>query len=314
MYSKHAHLTLLAAGCMLAGCAIETAEPASSFSSEQFDESSSDLSASSRSYVTVRHDDRKCMAPMCGGYWVKDVNKTTAEQYVSALDFGSSGLDEVLIGKVLEAPAGELVLNGKLGPKEQTYKTRMFRVFEAYRGMPGVEPIVGDIFYKAEDRDPPIQCFAAPCPNEVASKLNTSTKKTFDGYQVELAARPHVDQDWLIDRVNHHGAIVAALILNGVKYPAGYEKILDASQVYLNVADMTDACPTIPLAPCPDGAGWTFTRDVGLCLDPNACVEDGNCPSLAPPQCEEGYAISSWRVASPSCRRFACDPAFVLPN
>ena len=313
MSFKFIHAAILTAGFIISGCAVETSPPADGFSSEQVGESEADISASSLSYVTVRHDDRKCMAPMCGGYWVKDVNKTTQERYVSGLDFGPSGLDEALIAKVLEAPAEELVLRGKLGPKEHTYKTRMLEVVEAYRGMPGVEPIEGDIFYRAEDRDPQVQCFAAPCPNEIATKLNTTKERVFDGYQVELAARPHVDQEWLIDRINHHGAIVAAWILNGEKFAGGYEKILDASQVYLNVADTTGPCTTYPVTPCPDGATWTFTRDENLCLLPTGCVTNDNCPSLAPPQCDDGYAISSWRVNSPSCRRLVCDPAFVLP-
>ena len=313
MFFNHAQVTLLAAGFILVGCAVETSPPASDFSSEQVDEAESDLSTTSPSYVTVRHDDRKCMAPMCGGYWVKDVNKKTNERYVSALDFSLSGLDDVLIGKVLEAPAAELVLRGKLGPKEHTYKTRTFLVYEAYRGMPGVVPYEGDIYFTAEDRDPQVQCFTAPCPNEVASKLNSGATRLFDGYQVQLAARPHVDQDWLIDRVNHHGAIVAAWIIPGEHFAGGFEKILDASQVYLNVADMTGPCTTAPLAPCFEGAQWTYTRDENLCLLPNACVANDNCPSLAPPRCEDGYAITAWHVNSPGCMRLVCDPAFVLP-
>lgn len=304
---------LLAATCLLAGCAVETAPPASDFVSEPAAESESDISTNSLSYVALRPDYRKCVAPLCGGFWVKDLNKSSPERYVSGLDFKPSGLDDELVSRVLDAPVGEIILRGVLGPKEHTYGTRPLRVFEAYLGMPGVEPIEGDIFFKSQDRDPPVQCFTAPCPNEVAHRLNTSIGYLFDSYHVELAAKPHVDQDWLIDRVDNHGAIVAALFMQGTLFQGGYETVLDASQVYLNVADMTGPCPAFKLAACPEGEVWTYTRDENLCQIPNACVPDGNCPSLQPPRCEEGYTASGWRVDSPYCMKLACDPTFVLP-
>jgi hypothetical protein len=307
-------LVLAATGCALAGCAVETTPSASSSEPEETVSAESDISAHSVTFVTLRQDDRKCMAPLCGGFWIKDVNRNREERYVSGLDFSQSGLDEELVARVQGAPVGELIVRGKLGPEESTYGTRALMVYDAYRGMPGVTPITGDIFFQAEDRDPPIQCFTAPCPNEVARKLNTGKAYAFDGYQVGLAARPFVDQDWLIDRVNHHGAIVAALFVQGEEFPGGYAYLLDASQVYLNVADMTGPCSTVRLAQCPEaGSEWTYTRDEDLCVLPVACSTNDNCPSLQPPQCEEGYSVSAWRTDSQSCIAFACDPSFVLP-
>lgn len=303
---------LLGLTIVASGCAADIA-PEQSFDAEQTDDNDSDLSTSSKSFVTLRHDDRKCVSPLCGGYFVKDVNKTTAERYVNSLDFSKSGWSDELIGKVLEAPAQELVLRGKLGKKESKFGTRPFLVYEAYRGLPGVEPLAGDRFYSAKDRDPQIQCFTAPCPNEMARELNTTKQYAFDGYSVSLAALPHVDQDWLADRINHHNAIVAAWIIDGDKFPGGHAQILDASQVYLDVRDMMGPCPAFKLAACPEGQTWTWTRNDDLCQMPNACtVDDGSCPSLVPPQCAEGYTLSGWRTDSKSCIRFACDPSFVM--
>lgn len=311
MFFKLAQATLfLLIGSSLAGCAVESTEPAPG-DSEDRDEAESGLSAGARTYVSLRPDYRKCMAPMCGGYWVKDVNRNQEEQYVSGLDFGPSGLDEALVGKALEAPAEELILRAKLGPKEPQFGTRALLVYEAYRGMPGVTPIEGDIFFKAQDRNPQIQCFSAPCSNEVAKRLNTGVKYAFDGYQVSLAAKSGVDQPWLIDRINHHDAIVAALFVYGESFPSGDEILLDASQVYINLADMKGPCIDYPLAPCPEGMQWASERNEDMCLVPTSCMDTSGCPSLHPPVCEEGYVAAGWRTQTTACIRFACDPAFV---
>lgn len=275
--------------------------------------SEDDLSASSRSYVTLTRDQRKCVAPLCGGYWIKDVNRKTAAQYVSDLDFSSSGLDEIEIDKVRSAPAEELLIRGKLGPKESAHGTRTFIVSEAYRGLPGVKPVEGDTFYKAQDRKPAISCFTAPCPNEVATKLNTTAKTYFSGYSVERAAKPFVDQEWLIERIEHHGALVAASIVDGQVFPGGPEQVLDASQVYLPIADSRGPCPVFKLAACPKGQVWTYTRSVDLCVLPDKCVADGACTEAEPPQCEDGYQLTSWRADAAQCTEFSCDPTFVMP-
>ncbi|HNS96743.1 MAG TPA: hypothetical protein PLJ27_07835 [Polyangiaceae bacterium] len=303
----------LSLGSCLVGCALDTV--ADELSSEQVDATEADLSTNAVTFVTVRKDNRKCAAPSCGGYWVKDVNRSSGEQYVSGFDFGSSGFDEQLIGKVTDAPADELILRGRLGKKEAKHGTRKLLVYQAFRGLPGVKPLPGDVYFQAETRDVPIQCFTAPCPNEIAHRLNTNQQYAFSGYQVALAARPHVDQDWLVDRIQHHKAVVAALFVKGDKYPGGYEYLLDASQVYLDIADAVGPCPAYKLAACsePD-ADWAYTRDVNLCLLPEVCMSTLGCPSLQPPRCEDGYSVSAWRTNSPSCIRFACDPSFVLPN
>jgi hypothetical protein len=272
-----------------------------------------DLSASSRSYVTLTRDTRKCAAPMCGGYWVKDVNRKTGPTYVSDLDFSSSGLEDADVEKVREAPAEELVLRGKLGPKESAHGTRPFIVSEAYRGLPGVTPVAGEIFYQAQDRKPAISCFTAPCPNEVATKLNSTAKTYFSGYAVKRAAAAFVNQEWLIERIEHHGAVVAASIVDGQVFAGGPEQVLDASQVYLPIADSRGPCPVFKLAACAEGQVWTYTRSVDGCVLPDKCVADGQCTEAEPPQCADGYQLSSWRVDGAQCTDYACDPTFLMP-
>src|SRR6185436_3701129 len=103
-----------------------------------------------------------------------------AEQYVSGLDFSESSLPTDAVDDVRSAPAEELVLRGHLGPQEPRFHTRPFVVLDAFRGMPGVTPREDDAFYQVHARKPPIACFVAPCPNEIASLLNTNQEAVFD--------------------------------------------------------------------------------------------------------------------------------------
>jgi hypothetical protein len=268
------------------------------------------LSATSQSFVTLRHDARKCLSPVCGGYFVADVNRATLnEVYVSGLDFSLSGLAQADVDDVLAAEPGELLLRGKLGPVESVHRTRAFRVTEAYRGMPGVARGAGELFYRAADRVPAINCFAAPCNNELATKLNFTATTAFTSLSVDSAALAYVDTAWLSDRVLKHGALVSAKFVNGKAYPAGPEKVLDSSQVYLRMPDVKASCPTFGMMRCPEGSTVAFTRSADRCMKPAGCVPVGKCTQV-PPSCAAGYQLASWAVAPRACAQFACDVSF----
>src|SRR3990167_2858037 len=216
------------------GCAAESVPSEEEAAATSDDE----ISAVSQSYVVLRHDYRKCMSPMCGGYYVRDANRPYGKEvYVSGLDLTLAGLSETDAAKVTGAPANELVLRGKLGAVEKTFGTRTFRVTEAYRGMPGVTVGAGELFYRAHARDPQINCFTAPCNNDVGQKLNFKPEFAFTTLSVERAAKPFVDQAFLSRRVLTHGGLVSARLRDGAKFPGGYEKVLDASQVFVRIPD-----------------------------------------------------------------------------
>src|SRR5581483_8252740 len=77
----------------------------STVGSDESTQNGAELSASSRTYVALRKDTRACASPMCGGYFVHDLNRTTTtETYVSGLDFTGSGLSDGDQQRVFEAP------------------------------------------------------------------------------------------------------------------------------------------------------------------------------------------------------------------
>lgn len=269
------------------------------------------ISASNPAYVTLRRDERRCISPLCGGYWLKDLNRNRAEVYVSGLDFSQSGLDEAAILVAQETPLTDLVLQGVLGTREPQYRTRPLMVLGAWRGLPGVTRLGSDKFYAVTTNDPPIQCFAAPCNNDVATQLNKTTTRGFTGVQVDGVTRAFVDPAWVTNQVERHGALVAGHFEDGQVFAAGPESLLVASQVYVSLGRQVAHCPLFPIAQCPEGTINVFSRNADRCEVPAGCAEGLLCPQFIP-SCDEGYTMDSWTGAS-GCPVFACDPTFTLP-
>ena len=290
---------LLGVGVTIAGCAVDA---------QTADEG--DLSAASRSYVTLRRDARKCASPMCGGYFVHDVNRATAETYVAGLDLVPASLLPELEDSVLAAPAEELVLRGKLGPVESAHGTREFLVSEVYRGMPGSAPADADVFFTTKTHTPAIQCITAPCNNEIATRLNSTKTTSFTSYNVIDALPSFGDQAWLTGRQQTHGAITAGSIVKGTKQPGGYEQVMTATQVYVRLPDVLGPCPKVAQPSCASGKVPTFKRSLDRCLVFTTCVKPGICPQFLP-ACDEGYTLSTWAQSSLGCKAMACDPTFL---
>jgi hypothetical protein len=271
-----------------------------------------EISAFSRSYVTIRRDFRKCISPLCGGYWVRDVNrKAPTERYVSALDFELAAFSESDIAVALEAGEGELLLRGKLSEKEPTYETRKLIVYEAYRGLPGVKVAAGDLYYRAMRRDPEILCITAPCNNDIAYKLNSTQETDFTSYSVEDAALPLVDQTWLVREVQDRNAIVTARFSPGAELPGGPERVLHASQVFLRIPYGSAPCPLVKPVACSAGEVHAYERNADRCVLPTSCVTPGMC-LMGIPSCAEGYVLQSWTSAPHACPAYSCEPAFAL--
>ncbi len=302
--------TTLLLGVLLAGCGVSNAEL--NDVGDDLLAAEGELGSSARSYVVLRRDMRRCMAPLCGGYWAHDVNRATLnEQYVSGLDFSRSDLlmpeDQ---DDVTSAPDFEVVLFGKLGPAEPRFRTRAFMVTSAWRGMPGVrftEP--ADAFYRVQSFD--VQCFAAPCPSLRASKLHGTTKILHHDLDVTRASLTRVDQNWLTGRVIQKDALVAGRFVDGAQVGVGREKVLDASQVFVHLPDMTQSCPRYALAQCPEGKVNLFTRNENRCVVPAGCGGGGSCIAMVP-ECADGYSLISWTGGVFGCTQYACDPTFIV--
>lgn len=263
-----------------------------------------ELSTTSRTYVGIRRDFRKCIAPLCGGYWVHDLNRVNLnEVYVSALDYSTSGLTDEAKGQI-EGGLQEVVLRGKLGPKEAQFGTRTFIVSEGYRGMPGKVVAATDKFFKVKEVD--IQCFRAPCPSLGAVRVNYTAQTLFHDLLLTRASAGRIDAKWLDKRATVNGAIVG-----GSWKRDGEELLLDAANVFLRLPESSGPCPLFFPAPCPTGQVRTFKRNADRCVMPSVCVTPGAC-ALFLPICDEGYSLQSWTAAPHACQAYVCDPTWVV--
>jgi len=267
------------------------------------------ISARTAAFVTLTRDQRRCVSPLCGGYFTTDVNTTRVTQYVSALDFSQSNLDPAV---VMETPLEDLVIYGVLGPREPRFDTRTLIVHEAYRGLPGITRGASDGFFAVIVNNPPIQCFAAPCNNARAQLINRNTApSSFTTLDVQGALAPLVDPAYLVARVERDGALVAGRLVNGALLQGGRERVLRASQVYLRLPVDSAPCPLPPIAQCPEPFVNVFGRTGDRCVMPAGCVEAGVC-TLGVPSCQDGYTLSSFTAGPFACPAYVCDPTFTL--
>jgi hypothetical protein len=130
-------------------------------------------------YYTIARDLRRCVSPLCGGYWVARVNRTTtkcvdgsyaAQCYVADLDWARLGLGD----RALEAVQanGSLVLRGTVAKQSWPGFGIMgrFKPSEAWLGQgPGT---TDGVFVKISETG--VRCFAAPCNSMRETKLNGS--------------------------------------------------------------------------------------------------------------------------------------------
>jgi len=264
-------------------------------------------------YYSVRQDLRRCISPLCGGFFVKRVNQrythcpgggprndpnwTTGECYVATADFGSTGI----------SPSGG-VWRGSVARKNYgTYGNyRVFNGTEAWTAA-GTTEATG-IFYRVTDSG--IVCITYPCPTHRESKLNsTAASISIAGADLSGAGASQEAQDAAFAQMTQPGGVLVAGTNVTVTGPAGSAKSLQATQFFLPVkkaptcykggcsgqvcSDRPDVITTCEwreeyacyqTATCEaqaDGScGWTKTADLDACLAaarPGYCNADSDC-------------------------------------
>ncbi|MBI2390951.1 MAG: hypothetical protein HYV09_15275 [Deltaproteobacteria bacterium] len=136
--------------------------------------------SSTSTYFSVRVDVRRCMFPMCGGFWVKRVNKANTkcfdgryakECYVAEMDWSAAGLTSEDV-----ADRGAIVVRGTIGSLE--YGTQgtwgVFKPTEVWSAASGSTP--SGSFYRVEYNG--IMCVRAPCFDKTADKLNSTISRS----------------------------------------------------------------------------------------------------------------------------------------
>lgn len=216
--TKIAHVPAL---LLLAACGSAGGDGAVSTSDDQA------LSAKSPTLVTIRADLRKCAAPLCGGYFARDVNKSTPEKYVSGLD--TSALAPEAATQLDGAADGEAVLLARLGSKDPKSGTRALVVLDAWRGMPGVAVAGGDAYWEVDEWN---------APGGTAYELNRAKSVDIAGVDVRgVSSKLSPGQQWMQDRIANADALVAGHMYEGDGDENEAGTNLGASQVFLHLPD-----------------------------------------------------------------------------
>jgi hypothetical protein len=272
-------LLLSALAPAIAGCSSPAEENAGGT-----DDDSAELTAgvNSNFYIVTRRDLRRCVAPLCGGFYVKRVNQT-AERYVSGFNFedlGLSAADEDSLRDAAEG--GKAILRGKLSAVAWNNTTvNEFKASEGWKGATGNAP-TGSSFRITSSG---IVCITSPCPTLHEGKLNSSKETNI--HDLDLGAS--TDQalvDQALAAVHDTDGILVAGVHSSFRGPAGRGSKLKASEFYFRVqpsAPITgkacgsrgmQACPSDQFCDFPTAAACgTFDAGGTCATKPQACIQ-----------------------------------------
>jgi hypothetical protein len=204
-----------------------------------------DSLASTSTYYTIRRDVRRCASPMCGGYFIKQVNqartrcangRSMAEWYVASIEW--NGLPE--------PDSDGALVRGTLssrGDRRGTYG--VLRAREVWTAAGTNQP--SGTFFRVRDRG--LRCIAAPCETHHEAKLNTSVSRNVAGVDLSGAgAADNATSDAFAAMTSQEGVLVAGSH-SPVTGPAGRSQMLKATQFYLRA--QTSAANPEPSNPSP---------------------------------------------------------------
>ena len=186
--------------------------------------------AGSGEYFLVRQDRRRCMFPLCGGYFVKRVNQSwtrcangrrASECYVAEIDW--QGQPEIDPGKAL--------LRGDIIARRfpRFGNPGALRVSESWQG-PSEKSATGT-FYRVRDRG--VRCITHPCVSHSAAKVGFTLTRNIAGVDLAAAgASGELISEAAAAMTEPEGVIVAGFFAP-VTGPGGRAQTLKATKFYL---------------------------------------------------------------------------------
>ncbi len=136
-------------------------------------------------YYAVRRDLRRCMSPMCGGYWVKAVNRAHTE-CADGRRAEECYVAEINVAADVHVEEGDLV-HGDLLPRHYAGPDLTLAVLSADFAL---EPVLDDVVSRGHHFlvfDKGLRCIKAPCPTTEIAALNTPY--TYGDHAVVFADR-----------------------------------------------------------------------------------------------------------------------------
>jgi hypothetical protein len=246
-------------------------------------------------WIVTHRDFRRCISPICGGWWVKRVNQAKtlcangmmeSECYVSSISFNGVGLSARE-----EADVRASVESGKAVIKAKGYKKKFngiaigtLKANEAWTSATG--STIDGTFFRLADNG--IRCIQAPCPSTTAHTLNSADKQNIIDAILDQTSVP-ADQDTLDRASTAIGTTDGLIVAGGLLLPKCIPNSqcgpkVNASEIFLKVVrregkgcgsrglpytcNSGQFCSYTPTAIC----GWADAA--GKCAyKPEACIK-----------------------------------------
>lgn len=265
----------------------------------------------SYTYFSIEKDFRKCSFPLCSGFYVSRLNRTTtkcednshaAQCYTPVLDWSESGLSFAQQEKLLAAAGqGALseeggvfgIVRGRFAHTNDTIAPNLGRFVVTEAWVAEGEGITDGVFARVKDSG--IRCITSPCPSVLEKGLNTSRTATIHGVDFAPSGLPEeITAGFWTQMTLPSGIIVAGDRITG-RENGQKTKGRTATNVFSRLAD-APADPTCFVGGCSgqicsDDEGVISTcewREEYACYQTATCERqvDGACGWTATPELE----------------------------
>ncbi len=224
-------------------------------------------------YYTASPDYRKCVSPMCGGYWIKAVNVKTlacpdgtkAERcYVSSISVAGKSA-EVDLGD------GETLLHGTFEVEKFDFPGTYYQlvVDAAYAPyLSSSNAVFGshNLIYNTG-----IVCITTPCPTTAIAKLNTQQERTLFSYNFSDDFNKEQSSE-VMNAIWDNGALVFGEWLLSTEQDKTQSQFLISNAFKEVVSNDPSACGGLQGLSCGDGQYCNFASQCGSADQLGVCT------------------------------------------
>lgn len=258
-----------------------------------------DLLPAKTYYIATRIDPRMCPSPLCGGVYVKQVNrmltrcadgKLEQECYAPILDWSALGLLDPETIRLEDEFRGKRVLaRGALRLVDTPYgKLPGLVATDAWRGVTGNPP--SGLFRGLQPSG--IVCITWPCPELAAVRLNQNQRGLVHGLDLRASGADPDELQAGYDALHQGPGLLVAGTRRRIKGPAGSGIEIVAREFYTKVGTgAAGSCGSTEPLPPPPGAclmlwdpvcgcdGMTYSNECVLLSAQVRLAHAGECSS-----------------------------------
>lgn len=260
-------------------------------------------------FILSKLDQRKCVSPLCGGYFVSAVNldrtlcangSQAPECHAFRLDFTAAGIDPATAAAFEQDSFAQKhgLVRGRLvsRPFKGGLSEDVLLVSEAWAGQALTVPRGTFRKLTATGR----VCITFPCDSFEGAKLNTNARRFFNAVDLAASGAP-ADAVAKGNEALAATGVLAAGVSVPIVGPAGHGKDFRASEFYLRVASGGRACASTTMC----APGEICTTEDGVCNRPPGCAPGAICPAVCYGTCRPGDGQPAACKSDADCRTFS---------